>query len=141
MNSILSIVMVIVMAFSSIGGVTAALKEPVSFDAKINVDADGILALAGTAATEETKQTITIVKDIVGALTLKGVADKDNAELDVRTDCRFIPAGQPGHLCIRGNRTGSPAADAGIHDRGFRRNGRPGEPGQGADRQRLCRNR
>ena len=43
MNSILSIVMVIVMAFSSIGGVTAALKEPVSFDAKINVDADGIL--------------------------------------------------------------------------------------------------
>ena len=83
MNSILSIVMVIVMAFSSIGGVTAALKEPVSFDAKINVDADGILALAGTAATEETKQTITIVKDIVGALTLKGVADKDNAELDV----------------------------------------------------------
>ena len=83
MNSILSIVMVIVMAFSSIGGVTAALKEPVSFDAKINVDADGILALAGTAATEETKQTITIVKDIVGALTLKGVADKDNAELDL----------------------------------------------------------
>ena len=83
MNSILSIVMVIVMAFSSIGGVTAALKEPVSFDAKINVDADGILALAGTAATEETKQTITIVKDIVGALTLKGVADMDNAELDV----------------------------------------------------------
>ena len=83
MNSILSIVMVIVMAFSSIGGVTAALEEPVSFDAKISVDADGILALAGTEITEETKQTVSIVKDILGVLTLKGVAAKDNAELDL----------------------------------------------------------
>lgn len=83
MNSILSIIMVVVMAFSSIGGATAVLQEPVSFDAKINVDAEGILALAGTEVTEETKQTITVVKDIVGALTLKGVAAKDNAELDL----------------------------------------------------------
>ena len=83
MNSILSIVMVIVMAFSSIGGVTAALEEPVSFDAKISVDADGILAIAGTEITEETKQTVSIVKDILGVLTLKGVAAKDNAELDL----------------------------------------------------------
>ena len=83
MNSILSILLVIVMAFSSIGGATAVLTNPVSFDAKINVDADGILALAGTEATEETKQTVTIVKDIVSALTLKGVAAKDSAELDV----------------------------------------------------------
>ena len=83
MNSILSIVMAIVMAFSSIGGVTAALEEPVSFDAKISVDADGILALAGTEITEETKQTVSIVKDILGVLTLKGVAAKDNAELDL----------------------------------------------------------
>ena len=83
MNSILSIVMAIVMAFSSIGGVTAALEEPVSFDAKISVDADGILALTGTEITEETKQTVSIVKDILGVLTLKGVAAKDNAELDL----------------------------------------------------------
>ena len=83
MNNILSLVLVIVMAFSSIGGATAVLNEPVSFDAKINVDADGILALAGTEVTEETKQTLTIVKDILGALTLKGVAAKDNAELDL----------------------------------------------------------
>ena len=83
MNSILSLVMVIVMAFSSIGGATAVLTEPVSFDARINVDADGIMALAGTEVPEETKQTFNVVKDILGAVTLKGVADKDNAELDL----------------------------------------------------------
>ncbi len=83
MNSILSLVMVIVMAFSSIGGATAVLTEPVSFDARINVDADGIMALAGTEMPEETKQTFTIVKDILNTVTLKGVADKDNAELDL----------------------------------------------------------
>ena len=83
MSSILSIILVIVMAFSSVGSVTAALEEPVSFDAKISLDGDGILALAGAEATEETKQTINIVKDIVNVLTLKGVGDKNCAELDL----------------------------------------------------------
>ena len=83
MSSILSILLVIVMAFSSIGGATAVLEEPVSFDAKINLDGDGILALAGEELPEETKQAITIAKDILSVLTLKGVAAKDTAELDL----------------------------------------------------------
>ena len=83
MSSILSALLAIIMAFSSIGGATAVLEEPVSFDAKINLDGDGILALAGDELPEETKQTIAIVKDILSVLTLKGVASKDGAELDL----------------------------------------------------------
>ena len=83
MSSILSALLAIIMAFSSIGGATAVLEEPVSFDAKINLDGDGILALAGDELPEETKQTIAIVKDILSVLTLKGVASKDGTELDL----------------------------------------------------------
>lgn len=84
MSSILSILLVIVMAFSSIGGATAVLEEPASFDAKINVDADALLALAGNVeVTDENKQAISIAGDVLNALTLKGVASKDSAELDL----------------------------------------------------------
>ena len=84
MNQIFSIILVIAMAFSSIGGLTAQTEGPVSFETKISVDADALLGLTGTAGTEvpaETKQTMQVIGDILSALTLKGVADNGAAEL------------------------------------------------------------
>ena len=83
MDSILSIVMVIVMAFTSLGGMTANLEEAVSFDAKISADAETILAMAnnGAEATAETQQIMPVITDLLNVLTIKGVADKDASEL------------------------------------------------------------
>lgn len=85
MSSILSLVMVIVMAFTSIGGVTANLEEPVSFEAKISADVETILATAngGAAATAETQQAVGVIADLLNVLTIKGIADKDVSELDL----------------------------------------------------------
>ena len=86
MSSLLSMIMVIVMAFSAIGGMTANIEEPVSFEAKISVDGDALMALAGAegeAAADETMQTVKAIVDILNVLTIKGVADKGTAELDV----------------------------------------------------------
>ena len=60
MSQIFAIILAIAFAFSSVGGMTAALEEPVSFDAKISVDAEALLAMSGATgapATEETEQT------------------------------------------------------------------------------------
>ena len=86
MSQIFAIILAIAVAFSSVGGMTAALEEPVSFDAKISVDAEALLAMSGATgapATEETEQTMKVVGDILGAITLKGVATSDAAELDL----------------------------------------------------------
>ena len=86
MSLILSIVLVIVMAFSSMTGLTAKIEDTVSFEAKVSVDAEAILALGGMAGTDALKadqETMKAVGDILNALTLKGVATKDSAELDL----------------------------------------------------------
>ena len=86
MTQIFSIILVIAMAFSSIGGLTANVEDTVSFDAKISVDADALTALSaatGAEMPEETRQTMKVVSDILGALSLKGIASRDAAELDL----------------------------------------------------------
>lgn len=84
MSGIISYILVIVMAFSSLGGLTANVEGTVSFDTKIGVDAETILALAGADAAgeaEEAQQTMKVVGDVMDVLTLKGTATKDTAEL------------------------------------------------------------
>ena len=85
MNSVLGILVALIMAFSSIGGTPVQTEGPVSFDAKISLDAQSLLNLAGAGASvpEETEKTITVVSDILDALTVKGVADKDAGEIDL----------------------------------------------------------
>ncbi len=86
MSSILSIILVIVMAFSSMAGMTAGIEDTVSFDAKISADVQTVMAMSGDSAaadSEETQQIAKVAGDIVEALTLKGVATKDTAELDL----------------------------------------------------------
>ena len=84
MNSLLSMILAIVMVFSMAGGI-APEEGPVSFDAKISVDAEAIMSMAGgeAANTEETQQTVKVIGDILDVITLKGVADKDTVELDL----------------------------------------------------------
>ncbi len=84
MNSLLSMILVIVMAFSTVGGAVPA-EGPVSFDAKISLDTEALLAAAGGEAgiPEESAQTAKVIGDILDVLTLKGVADKETVELDL----------------------------------------------------------
>ena len=104
MNSLASIILAIVMAFSSVGGMFAGSEEAVSFEAKIGVNAEALMQMAGSAggaltgitgtaagagtaesaeAAEEAQQTFKVVGDIMNALTLKGVAAKDTTELEI----------------------------------------------------------
>ena len=79
-QAIMTIVMVLVMAVSSIGGMTAEMQEPASFDAKISADVQTLMMMTGNAASMD-QDALTAVGDIFGALTLKGTADKDRVEL------------------------------------------------------------
>jgi len=90
MVSLISILLTIVMAFASFSGVTAAVTEPVSFEAKIAADGATIMALtgagAGTAGTDTAEGTVSVAKvieDVLSILTFKGVANQGAAELDV----------------------------------------------------------
>ena len=84
MTSLFSFVLVIVMAFSSIGGMTANLEEPVSFDAKINMNVEALLAMTGEGGVpEDTAKYANAVGTILDAITLKGAADKESAELAI----------------------------------------------------------
>ena len=80
MSSIGSIILVIVMAFSSVFGATANLEGTTSFDAKIGLDMQTVMAMSGGSADEETNKA---VEEILDAITIKGVADKESAELDL----------------------------------------------------------
>lgn len=91
MNSIVSVLLAIVMAFTSMGGLTANIEDTVSFDAKITVDAEAIMALSGQTEQEglpeaaqkqleEQKETIRVIGDIISSMTLRGVASKDAIE-------------------------------------------------------------
>ena len=90
-NSIVSILLAIVLACTSMGGLTANIEDTVSFDAKITLDAEAIMALSGQPAqtglpgmsqeqSEEQKETLKVVGDIISSMTLRGVASKDAAE-------------------------------------------------------------
>lgn len=79
-QAIMTIVMVLVMAVSSIGGMTAEMQEPVSFDAKISADVQTVMMMTGNGASMD-QDALTAVGDILSALTLKGTADKDRVEL------------------------------------------------------------
>lgn len=84
MTSLISVILVIMMAFTSVGGMNAELEEPVSFDAKISMDVKTVMALGGAATTtEETAQQAKMIEDILDAVTLKGVADKESSELQL----------------------------------------------------------
>lgn len=86
MTQIFTIILAIAVAFSSMGGMAANVEESVSFNAKISVNADSLTALSvasGSEVNEETSKTMKVVGDILGALSLKGVATKDAAELDL----------------------------------------------------------
>ena len=82
-KSILSLVMALVMAISCIS-LAAAEEGPVSFEAKISADIPGFMALSGVqqeSIPEETVQTLNAVDAILNAITLKGTAGKEAAEL------------------------------------------------------------
>ncbi len=91
MSSIVSILLALALAFTSMGGLTANIEDTVSFDAKVTLDADAIMALSGQATAEglpesvqkqmeEQKETVNVIGDIISSLTLRGVASKDTAE-------------------------------------------------------------
>ena len=79
-QAIMTIVMVLVMAVSSIGGMTAEMQDPASFDAKISADVQTLMMMTGNGASMD-QDALTAVGDIFSALTLKGTADKDRVEL------------------------------------------------------------
>ena len=83
MTSVLGILVALVMAFSSIGGAPIKTEGPVSFDAKIGLDQENVLALAGAETTvpEETAKTVKVISDILDAITVKGTGDKETGEL------------------------------------------------------------
>ena len=86
MSSIASIILVIVMAFSSVLGANVNLEGTTSFEAKVDLDMQMVMAMSGANAAEEgSAQIAKGVADILGAVTLKGVADKESAELDLFT--------------------------------------------------------
>ena len=91
MSSIVSILLALALAFTSMGGVTANIEDTVSFDAKISLDVEAIMALSGQTAQEglteaaqkqleEQKEIVKVIGDIISSLTLRGVASKDTAE-------------------------------------------------------------
>ena len=84
MTQLFSVIMAIVMAFSAIGGMTATLEEPVSFEAQIGADIQTLMAMSGNTASgqeESFQQTVKLLEDVLGVLSLKGVADRESAEL------------------------------------------------------------
>ena len=96
MNSILSIILVIAMLFSSVGGLTSKIEDTVSADVKISLEAqavEAIAALSGTQTTEESMQTLKMAADILSVLTLKGVASKDAAELVLHSGAKLLMFG------------------------------------------------
>lgn len=89
-SSIISILLALALAFTSMGGMPANIEDTVSFDVKITVDAEALLA-AGQEVTaalpeetrksiDEKKDIIKIAGDIISVMTLRGTASKDAAE-------------------------------------------------------------
>ncbi len=98
MSQFITIIMVIMMVFSSVAGLNAGKEEPSSFEAKISVDGAQVSALTAKAempaaaaaeaeeteaAAEETPDMPTIITDLFSVLSIKGYADKEKAEFGV----------------------------------------------------------
>ena len=86
-KSLLSVLVMIAVAFSSMGAMTAEIADTVSFDAKITMDAEQMLAVSGSDGTktpDDTAETMKVAAEIIGALTLHGTATKDTAEFSVQ---------------------------------------------------------
>ena len=83
MKKMLSLILIVVMTLSCIGGMAESLEEPVSFEAKISLNTDVLKkAVAGDSEIPaDTAKALTAIRDILDVLTLKGVADKDSLEL------------------------------------------------------------
>ena len=82
MNSLVSMILAVIMLFSMAGGITPT-EGSVSFDAKISMDAEAVMTLAGGAAgnAADAQQNMKVIGDILNAITLKGVANQDTVEL------------------------------------------------------------
>ena len=84
MNSIISILAILAMLVTSMGGLTAKLETPVSVEMSIQADGEALLQMAGAdTATPEAAQTYTLITDVLNVLKLRGVADKNTIELDL----------------------------------------------------------
>ena len=83
MKKMLSLILIVVMTLSCIGGMAEGLKEPVSFEAKVSLNTDVLKkAVAGDSEVPaEIEKTLTAIRDILDVLSLKGTADKDSFEL------------------------------------------------------------
>ena len=84
MSQIATLILIIVMAFSSVIGTTGNVEGTNSFEAKIGLDMESVMAMSGMNTAESTDpQQTRAIEDILGAITLKGAADQDTAELDL----------------------------------------------------------
>ncbi len=83
MKKLISLILIIAMAFSCIGSVAEGLEGPVSFDAKISLNKDALVkAIAGdNAVPEETATALKAINDILDVLSLKGVVNNGTFEL------------------------------------------------------------
>ena len=74
MSSIVSILLALALAFTSMGGVTANIEDTVSFDAKISLDVEAIMALSGQTAqvglTEAAQKQLEEQKEIVKVIVI-----------------------------------------------------------------------
>lgn len=92
--AILSVIVALVMAFSSIGGFTSALKAPVTAEVEISADREGVDALmANTVAEAEksglsfviesvqkTKDSLLFAADLLNAIDFRAAMDQDTFE-------------------------------------------------------------
>ena len=88
MNSFLTIMLAVIMAFAPLGGSTVKLDEPISFDVSMKLDAEAVMALAsdtGAEIPEETQRSFKAIGDILNAITFEGVVAYDAVELSVLT--------------------------------------------------------
>lgn len=88
MNSFLTIMLAVIMAFAPLGGSTVKLDEPISFDVSMKLDAEAVMALAsdtGAEIPEETQRSFKAIGDILNAITFEGVVANDAVELSVLT--------------------------------------------------------
>ena len=84
MKKMLSLILIVVMTFSCIGGMAAELEGPVSFDAKISLNTEELVKIAsggGNSVAEDTVTSLKAVADILDVLTLKGTVDSGAFEL------------------------------------------------------------
>ena len=83
MSQILSVILVIMMVFSSAGSMIAKTDEPVFLEAQVSADAQSVLAMAGAGGSDA-----------------DGRIQQDDGR---RIHLRQQPAGQPDAVFLQGN--------------------------------------